>query len=147
MRGFRYPALIVASLLAGALALAGCGRDTTALGQIQPGDTVYADLWNEDADEGDQALVEQKPSGLWVIDTSVHFREKRSGDYVVEIMLDPELGTFVIVDMGGVKVGEDHDDCLSMSDSEHYALMKESDYKFEKSVGSTDNSNDDCVVV
>ena len=55
MRGFRYLALIVASLLASALALAGCGRDTSALGQIQPGDTVYADLWNEDADEGDQA--------------------------------------------------------------------------------------------
>lgn len=147
MRGFRYPALIVASLLASVLALAGCGRDTSALGQIQPGATVYADLWDEDADEGDQALVEQKPRGFWVIDTSVHFREKRSGDYVVEIMLDPEIGNFVIIDMGGVKVGEDHDDCLAINGSEHYALMKDPDYEFEKPAGSADTSNDDCVVV
>ena len=50
---------------------AGCvGQDTSALGQIKPGETVFADLWNEDNETGDEALVEQKPSGLWVIDTS-----------------------------------------------------------------------------
>lgn len=46
----RFSALLLALATTG-LMLVGCGRDTTMLGQIQPDQTVYADLWDEDADE------------------------------------------------------------------------------------------------
>jgi hypothetical protein len=126
---------------------AGCvGQDTSALGQIKPGETVFADLWNEDNETGDEALVEQKPSGLWVIDTSVNFRNTRKDNFDVQVTLDKTTGTFKVLDMGKTKVGKDHDDCLSVNDPEHYASMGDTSITFEPDKGDSDTSNDDCLV-
>jgi hypothetical protein len=131
-----------------AVTLTGCGGDKTMLGQIEPNSnvTVFADMWDENADEGDQALVEQKPKGVWVIDTSVHFSNKRSGDFDVEIRLTDE-GQFEVVDMGSTLYGYDHDNCLSPHEPEHYVRMLDTSIQDDPkdSKESSDDSNDDCV--
>lgn len=148
-------AITVLAVTAAAVLVSGSGctsRDESALAQIQPGQTVFADLWKEDNGEGDRALVEQKPSGLWVIDTSVHFRTTRQGVFDVKITLDPATGQFIVGDMGGTKVGYDHDDCLSVADGdrEHYAAMQAPKHEFEpgsvKPNPSGPGVSDDCVV-
>lgn len=140
--------LAALSLLATGVALTACSTDQTALGQIAPGQTVFADLWDEDGDKGDQALVEQKPSGMWIVDVSVHFASSRKGGFDVEVRLDAESGTFVVVDMGSTKVGKDHDDCLSVSDDdhEHYIVMLDTSLNWESDGGGS-NDDDDCYVL
>ena len=145
-RNLRNLALVGAVLVGGVSLTACAGEDTSALGQIQAGQTVYVDLWDEAGDGGDEALAEQKPSGLWVIDTSVAFRHQREGNFDVQVRLNKETGSFEVLDMGTTKVGKDHDNCLSLNDHEHYALMKDTSIEFEKDAGPGDNANDDCIV-
>ncbi len=144
--------VVVLIVIFGGLGLTagGCpGPDESALGQIKPGQTVYADLWKEDNDEGDRALVEQKPSGLWVIDTSVHFRDKREGVFDVEVTLDKTTGQFVVKNMGNTKAGYDGDDCLSVADGdhEHYATVAVTPQFDPKDVKPDPGASDDCVVL
>ncbi|HEU4914828.1 MAG TPA: hypothetical protein VFT16_05535 [Candidatus Saccharimonadales bacterium] len=146
MRSFWRKVAIVLTLAVGATTMTGCfGQDDSALGQIKPGQTVFADLWNEDNQAGDEALVEQKPSGLWVIDTSVNFRGKRQKNFDVQIKLDKATGAFKVLDMGNTKVGKDHDDCLSVQDPEHYATMVDTSITFEKDKPESGDNND-CLV-
>lgn len=137
----------VGAVAIGAIIVTGCSeQDTSALGQIQPGQVVYADLWMESGDDGDQAQVEQKPSNLWVIDTSASFRTTQGGEFDVKVRLNPDTGVFEVLDMGKTKVGRDHDNCLSLGDTEHYAVLLDKTVTFEKDAGPGDGANDDCVV-
>ena len=132
---------VLALLVAGAPALAGCSQDTSELRQIQPGSSVYIDAWDEDADKGDQAQVERKPSGLWVVPLQAHFRRTKGKGFDVKVELTRE-GQWR-VDPEGAQVGRDHDDCLE--DGEAYAQMvpAENTLKFEADKGGG-NDGDDC---
>lgn len=125
-----------------------CGPDRSALGQIRPGTTVFADLWDESADEGDQALIERKPSGLWVLDTSAPFRPVRGGVFDVEVRLDPD-GRFLVVNTNDTPVGTDGDDCLAPNEPEHYAVMADTTTVQEQAPAAEPaaTANDDCVVI
>lgn len=124
------------------VALAGCGTAVDGqVRQVRPGTTVYIDGWDESGDDGDQALVEQKPSGLWVISLDSDFRWQRDGDFRVAVTLS-EDGAWT-VDPYDVKVGKDHDDCLA--DGETYVtLVEEATVEFEAD-RERRNDNDDCL--
>lgn len=148
LKSRRVVALALAALTAG-ITLTGCsGQDTSALGQITPGSTVYVDLWNENGEAGDQAELEKKPSGMWVINTAANFRATRDGDFQVEITLDPRRG-YVVKSLGTTKWGQDHDNCLSVNgDNEHYVFLDFAppQSQYEGDPDNVDASNDDCVV-
>ncbi len=74
----RKRALTVALIAAAATTLTACGSDNSELRQISPGTVVYIDAWDENGDRGDQAQVEQKPSGLWVVPLQSHFRKTKA---------------------------------------------------------------------
>ncbi|GAA3749824.1 hypothetical protein [Salinactinospora qingdaonensis] len=138
---------LLAVIVLVALVASGCApRDDGILRQIPPGTTVYIDGWDEHGDKGDQALVEQKPSKLWVVPMDAPYRNKRSGDFTVEITLNNE-GVFVVEDLGGIQVGQDHDNCLASG--EVYVLMEVPKNKLteEPAKSNPDTSNDDCARV
>jgi hypothetical protein len=143
-RGMRTPAVAAATLSLCAAA-AGCSMEETALRQITPGAVVYIDGWDEDGDLGDRALVEQKPSGMWVLPANAPFRRTSGSDFNVKVTLDPRRG-FVVSDLGGVQVGKDHDNCLA--DGETYAFLDipANSLPWEPERSNPDTSNDDCVV-
>lgn len=124
------------------LALPGCGTAVDGqVRQVRPGTTVYIDGWDESGDDGDQALVEQKPSGLWVISLDSDFRWQPSDEFQVAVTLDDD-GRW-IVDPSMYKVGKDHDDCLA--DGETYVTLKEdTPIEFERDRPRS-NDNDDCL--
>ena len=120
----------------------------TVLRQIKPGSTWYIDAWNDDKGKknknvGDQAQVEQKPSGLWILNLDAAIKKTRTSSNQVKVTLDKKRG-FVILDMGTTQVGKDHDDCLA-ADGETYAQMdvKLSSLKWEKNKGGSGDG--DCV--
>lgn len=125
---------------------ASCGTETTALRQIQPNTTVYIDGWAENADEGDRALVEQKPSGMWVIPSNAPFRIRRTGGFTVRVVLDPKRG-FVVTDLGGVSVGKDHDNCLENGETYAFLDVPSTSLRWEPTGTDTDTGNDDCQVI
>ncbi|HEX2314859.1 MAG TPA: hypothetical protein VHJ17_14045 [Thermomonospora sp.] len=139
----RTPAVVVVAALGVAT---GCTEtEQSALRQIRPNTTVYIDAWNQDGDRGDRALVERKPSGLWVIPVNAPFRSQRVGGFTVRVTLDPRRG-FVITDLGGVQVGRDHDDCLE--NGETYAFLDVPAQSLSWEPGGDDTaSGDDCLVV
>ncbi|MFD0854774.1 hypothetical protein ACFQ07_21220 [Actinomadura adrarensis] len=143
MRSGVWPAVV--ALLPVVALTASCTAEKTALRQIQPNTTVYIDGWDQDADRGDRALVEQKPSGMWVLPSNAPFRTRRGNDFVVRVTLDPRRG-FVVTDLGGTRVGKDHDNCLE--DGETYAFMAvpAGSLNWEPAGGNADTSNDDCQV-
>ncbi|WP_344397785.1 hypothetical protein [Actinomadura alba] len=134
-----------AAMLSVCAAATACSADETALRQITPNAVVYIDGWDQDGDQGDRALVEQKPSGMWVLPANAPFRTRSGGDFTVKVTLDPQRG-FVVTDLGGVRVGKDHDDCLA--DGETYAFLgvPASSLRWEPERSNPDTSNDDCVV-
>ncbi|HET8670990.1 MAG TPA: hypothetical protein VFM05_10295, partial [Candidatus Saccharimonadales bacterium] len=97
------------------------GEDPTSIRLLQPNKdvSVYIDGWDEGGDAGDRALVERKPSGMWVLPLNAAYSTTKTGGFTVEIRLDPARG-FVVVNMNGVKTGEDHDNCLA--EDEVYAF-------------------------
>ncbi len=125
---------------------AGCAAENTALRQIEPKTTVYIDGWDENADKGDQALVEQKPSGMWVLPVDAPFRAKRGGGFTVQVTLDPQRG-FVVTDLGGVRVGRDHDNCLEAGETYAFFDVPAGNLQWETAQKKADTSNDDCEVV
>ncbi|MFD0900914.1 hypothetical protein [Actinomadura sediminis] len=128
-----------------ALTVACQDQPENALWQIQPGMTVYIDGWDQDNEVGDQALVEQKSSQMWVIPRNAEFRYSPGGGFTVEVKLDRARG-FVVTDLGGVRVGRDHDSCLE--DGETYASLdvRPDALRWEQNVDEGGGSNDDCVV-
>lgn len=141
------PRTLTAAALLPVLALtAACQNEPeNALWQIQPGMTVYIDGWDQSNDVGDQALVEQKTSQMWVIPRDAEFRYSRGGGFTVEVQLDRGRG-FVVTDLGGVRVGRDHDYCLE--DGETYAFLdvEPATLRWEQNIVDGDVSSDDCVV-
>lgn len=138
-------ALALLGVITLALTATACAEeDTTALRQIQPGQTVFIRGYDQDADKGDRAQVEQKPSNLWVIPEETEFRTTKQGDFKVEVTLD-DKGQWHIVQLNGVRTGYDHDNCLS--NEEQYAVMDDKnpvvDNGEQKHDGDT--SNDDCA--
>jgi hypothetical protein len=125
---------------------ASCTTENTALRQIPPNATVYIDAWDEDADEGDRALVEQKPSGMWVVPSDAPFRTRRVNGFTVRVTLDPKRG-FVVTDLGGTRVGKDHDDCLEQGETYAFLGTAPNTLRWEPAKADTDSSNDDCMVV
>ncbi|MFI5843250.1 hypothetical protein ACIA8K_26420 [Catenuloplanes sp. NPDC051500] len=127
--------------VAAATTLSACGSDNSELRQIRPGAAVYIDAWDEKGDRGDQAQVERKPSGLWVVPLQAHFRTAKSKGFNVRVELTAQ-GLWR-VDPEGAEVGRDHDDCLE--DGEAYAQLipAESAIKWEPDNSSATN-NDDC---
>src|SRR6478672_483968 len=151
MRARNIRSVIAAVTLAGSLTLTAtaCGKQTgdpTVLRQIKPGSTWYIDGWKDDKGKnnknvGDQAEVEQKPSGLWVLNVDASVSKKRTRSNQVEVTLDKHRG-FVVLDMGTTQVGKDHDDCLA-ADGETYAQMDDKSITFEKNKGGSGDG--DCV--
>lgn len=133
-------------MLAGLGLAAGCSTESTALRQIEPNTTVYIDGWDENGDKGDQALVEQKPSGMWVVPIDAPFRAKRTGDFTVRVTLDPKRG-FVITDLGGVQAGKDHDNCLEAGETYAFMDVPATALRWETDKKNADTSDDDCQVV
>ena len=132
-------------LAAAAPVLGACGAaDNSELRQIKPGNTVYIDGWDEDGDRGDQAQVEQKPSGLWVVPLQAHFRQAKGNGFDVRVELTKD-GLWR-VDPEGAQVGRDHDDCLE--DAEAYAQMvpAASALRWEPDTGGATTS-DDCFTI
>ncbi|MFC5753214.1 hypothetical protein [Actinomadura rugatobispora] len=125
---------------------ASCTTENTALRQIQPNATVYIDAWDEDADEGDRALVEQKPSGMWVVPSDAPFRSRRVKGFTVRVTLDPRRG-FVVTDLGGTRVGKDHDNCLEQGETYAFLDTPPSSLRWEPARADSGASNDDCQVV
>lgn len=142
----RFKILPVAVLLPVLGLTVSCTTESTALRQIQPNATVYIDAWNEEADAGDRALVEQKPSGMWVVPSNAPFRTSRVNGFTVRVTLDPKRG-FVVTDLGGTKVGKDHDNCLE--DGETYAFLDapSNSLQWEPTGTTTGTADDDCQVV
>lgn len=134
----------------GALAVlglvAGCAAENTALRQIEPETTVYIDGWDENGDKGDQALVEQKPSGMWVLPVDAPFRTERGGGFTVQVTLDPRRG-FVVTDLGGVRAGKDRDDCLEAGETYAFVDVPAGSLQWEAAQKKTGTDNDDCEVV
>jgi hypothetical protein len=132
------------------LPAAGCplNEEPTSIRLLQPDkDTsVFIDGWDQGGKAGDEALVEKKPSGMWVIPLNAEYRTTKQGEFTVEIRLVPDRG-YVIMNMNGVKTGKDHDDCLA--EDEVYAFPNNDKVKLdaEKDAGPTDKSNDDCVLI
>ncbi|MDR7327904.1 hypothetical protein ACH45F_03280 [Catenuloplanes sp. NPDC020197] len=139
----------LAALLALAVAapvLGACsGTDTSELRQIKPGSAVYIDAWDENGDRGDQAQIEQKPSGLWVVPLQAHFRQTKGKGFDVRVELTRD-GLWR-VDPEGTQVGRDHDDCLE--DGEAYAQMAAADaaLRWEPDAGGGTGGGDDCVTL
>jgi hypothetical protein len=125
--------------------LAGCAAEKTALRQIEPNAVVYIDGWDENADDGDQALVEQKPSGMWVLPIDAPFRTRPEKGFTVKVTLDPKRG-FVVTDLGGVKAGKDHDNCLEAGETYAFMDVPLQSIQWEKEPANADDSNDDCEV-
>jgi hypothetical protein len=124
---------------------ASCTTENTALRQIQPNTTVYIDGWDEDADAGDRAMVEQKPSGMWVVLSNAPFRNRRVGGFTVRVTLDPKRG-FVVSDLGGIRVGKDHDNCLEDGETYAFVTVPSNSLRWERAKTDADTSNDDCLV-
>ncbi|RSN67788.1 MULTISPECIES: hypothetical protein [Actinomadura] len=116
-----------------------------ALWQIQPGMTVYIDGWDQDNEVGDQALVEQKTSQMWVIPRDAEFRNSRSNGFTVEVQLDRRRG-FVVTDLGGVRVGRDHDYCLEEGETYVTLDVRPETLRWEPAPDDVDVSGDDCVL-
>jgi hypothetical protein len=141
---------IVLALGASATVLTGCfGPDPTSIRLLKPDATksVFIDGWDQNAEKGDRALVEQKPSKMWVIPLDAEYRTTKQGEFTVEIVLDPARG-YVIKNMNGVQVGRDHDDCLSGGE-ELYAFPFDANVKldnFEPNVSKKDDGSD-CTLV
>jgi hypothetical protein len=140
-----------AAIVALPLTTAGWCDDPTSIRLLQPNAerSVFIDGWEQANEAGDEALVEQKQSGMWVIPLNAEYRNNKTGEFTVEIRLDPAKG-FIIVNMNGVKTGKDHDNCLA--EDELYALpldeavanaMKNN---METDKGPSDDSNDDCLL-
>jgi hypothetical protein len=125
---------------------ASCTTENTALRQIQPDTTVYIDGWDEDADRGDRAMVERKPSGMWVVPSNAPFRARRTGGFTVRVTLDAKRG-FVVDDLGGTRVGRDHDNCLEDGETYAFVTVPANSLKWEPAQGGTSTSDDDCQVV
>ncbi len=145
MRTWRARSTGVAGALAVLGLVAGCATENTALRQISPGATVYIDGWDEKADDGDQALVEQKPSGMWVLPVDAPFRTRPGKGFTVKVTLDAQRG-FVVSDLGGVRAGKDHDDCLEAGETYAFVDVPAASLQWEKEPRRTDKSNDDCTV-
>src|ERR1700754_303279 len=84
-----------AAMLSVCVAATACSMEETALRQITPNAVVYIDGWDQDGDRGDRALVEQKPSGMWVLPAYAPFRDRSGGGFTVRVTLDPKRG-FVV---------------------------------------------------
>lgn len=133
---------LVGAALASLTACGGEPWDDGQLHQATAGATVYIDGTNEGGDVGDQALVEQKPGGNWVVPDKAPFRWKPSDGFVVKIKLGK--GGYEVLDLGGTKVGKDHDNCRE--DGETYVAMKATGLKWEPADDeANESSDDDCV--
>jgi hypothetical protein len=141
----RHAVLATAAVIAVLLGTASCTVENTALRQIPPNAQVYIDGWDEDADKGDQALIEQKPSGMWVVPINAPFRTTRVNGFTVRVTLDPKRG-FVVTDLGGIRVGKDHDDCLEEGETYAFMNVPAASLRWEPATGDADTSNDDCQV-
>lgn len=142
----RFGVLVVA-LLPVLGVLSGCSEEKSALRQIRPDSVVYIDGWDDRTDWGDRALVEQKPSGLWVIPLDAPFRATRSKRFDVQVKLDPARG-FVVTDLGATQVGKDHDDCLEIGETYAFVDVPAANLKWEPPRVTKDGpKNDDCEVV
>src|SRR5262245_1907564 len=135
----------VAALLPVAGLASACSTEQSALRQIRPGAVVYIDGWDEDADSGDRALVEQKPSGMWVVPSNAPFRSRRVNGFTVRVTLDPKRG-FLVTDLGGTRVGKDHDNCLEDGETYAFVTAPSSSLNWEPTRTETGTSNDDCQV-
>lgn len=136
-----------------ALPLAACGDDGTV--QMAPfeSESFCIDGWDEKADVGDQALVERKvrvnddgtttKTNVFVIPLDASFTFACKGDYKVKLSLDAD-GHFAITDMGGVLLGEDHDNCYGPGEVRAELKVPENQRKFEPEIKNPDKSNDDC---
>ncbi|GAA2454345.1 hypothetical protein GCM10010191_86530 [Actinomadura vinacea] len=142
MRSKVLPAVILLPVLG---LTASCTMENTALRQIQPNATVYIDGWDEDGDTGDRALIEQKPSGMWVVPSNAPFRSTRVNGFTVRVTLDPKRG-FLVTDLGGVRVGKDHDNCLEDGETYAFLTVPPTSLEWEPPSKDTGSSNDDCVV-
>ncbi|MFB4314994.1 hypothetical protein [Actinomadura sp. 21ATH] len=125
---------------------ASCSTENTALRQIQPDTTVYIDGWDEDADAGDRAMVEQKPSGMWVVPANAPFRTRRVGGFTVRVTLDAKRG-FVVNDLGGTAVGKDHDNCLENGETYAFVTVPANSLRWEPANTDSSASDDDCSVL
>ncbi|MEW2354644.1 hypothetical protein [Spirillospora sp. NPDC029432] len=125
---------------------ASCTTENTALRQIQPDMTVYIDGWDEDADAGDRAMVERKPSGMWVVPANAPFRTRRVGGFTVRVTLDAKRG-FVVTDLGGTAVGKDHDNCLENGETYAFVTVPANSLRWESVNSDSAGSNDDCQVL
>lgn len=121
--------------------------DDTSLRQLSPGSTVFIDPWDQDNERGDEAQIEQLPGvklatgkirdGEWVIDTDQTFRTKQEGDYKVKIHLTENTvvngkkipAYWEVVELNGVKVGYDHDNCLPENGT--YVVILDDKMQFE----------------
>lgn len=140
----RFPAWLISAVVVLCTLGACAAEDATELRQIAPGTVVYVDAWDEDGDRGDQAQIERKPSGLWVVPLQAHFRTRKADGFDVRVELARD-GRW-LVDPEGTRVGRDHDDCLE--DGEAYAQMvpAESALVWEPDTGSG-TDNDDCYTL
>lgn len=101
--------------------LTGCAAENNLLRNIPPGTTVWIDAWDENEETGDEAQVEQKPSGLWVLPLDARYALQSDTMHTVKVTLTKD-GRFVIEEVLGTAVGVDRDNCLA--DGETYADMK-----------------------
>lgn len=138
-------ARVVTALVAALGVLAGCGTAPVVVRNQSAGSTFFIDGWDQAGEEGDQALVEKKPSGLWVIAKEAPTSPIRTGEFQVEVRLDPANG-FTVVKLNGVKVGKDHDDCVGLEEQDVRMNPAASTLVYEPEVSDPDTSSDDCVV-
>jgi hypothetical protein len=115
-RGITAIAVVIAALFV----LNGCATENNILRTITPGTTVYIAGWDDRADKGDQALIEQKPSGLWVVPLDAYYLMQPDAQHTVRVTLTPE-GRFRVEAVGNILLGTDHDACLA--DGETYVEM------------------------
>ncbi|REE95919.1 hypothetical protein [Thermomonospora umbrina] len=142
----RYTTLTATVLSVLAVTTACSSTENSALRQIQPNTTVYIDGYNQAGDEGDRALVEQKPSGMWVVPIDAPFRASRVGGFTVRVTLDPRRG-FVVTDLGGIVVGRDHDNCLEAGETYAFLDVPATGLRWETPKGGSGGDNDDCQVI
>lgn len=138
---------LLLGLAALGLLLTGCTTENNLLRNVAPGTTVYIDAFYEQGEVGDQAQVEQKPSGLWVLPLDARYTLQPDAQHTVKVTLTRD-GRFVIDDVdAGTMIGVDRDNCLA--DGETYVLMADPDLpKLLREAPSQENTTEqdtDCM--
>lgn len=148
---------LVPALLAAAVSLmgvVGCssdnGPDPTILRNVPPGETVYADLWDEEGDEGDRALLERNLNDVWVVpeEAETFPRSREGADVRMEVTVDRGQWVAVVTDLGNTQVGIDHETCLQDDQISVRMEIPAQELRYE-SVDQESNdgeeANDDCA--